>query len=246
MTLVQSSATLRSLFSKSAGAVLLLSAACGQTNSPAVAAPAVVDAEQEEEAVLELEGESGTIAQRDSPRKVGDVMIHRFSGSYRGNSVLLREEVISSTSDTLTVEFILHDQGERTHLRVLMAKGSERILRVATVSENKESPATLSLFEEMMQKTAFVPDANEGILSKKSQTCLIGKQEIDCELSEFKVRVGEEEAKLSVARSSDLGRDLSGEVVAVDGTILYHAELLEMRRGSDTPNAPATGVAFKD
>lgn len=224
------------------GCVIALSSAC----TPQTAAPPVV-AELAptpyEEDLPELEGESGPVVKKESPRRVGDVWVHRFSGTYRAENLILREEVVAEKGDVLLVDFTLTEGDTVTELRVQMARGSERIISVARVVENQELPGEIADFEALMAKTSFVPDQNHGKVAEKSQTCLVGKDELNCELSQYKVLLGEKEATLTVARNDALRRDISGEITAVDGTILYHAELIEMQRGQAT-EGPGEGVAL--
>lgn len=181
----------------------------------------------------ELEGESGGGAQSASSRKVGDLWVHRFSGNYRGSPVLLREEVIRDEAGLLTVHYRLEEGDAITELEVAMTKESERVISVTRINDGVETPGTKSDLESLMQKTTFIPDQNEGRVAQKYQTCLIGDEALDCEVSEYKVLVGQEEALLSVARNGLLKRDIGGEITAVDGTVIYHAELIEMKKGED-------------
>lgn len=195
--------------------------------------------------VPELEGKSGPTMARQSPRRVGDIWVHRFSGSYRHSDLILREEVIAKKDDTLIVDFILSEDESETHLRAVLATPSERILSVTRMVDGKETAATIADFEKMLEKTTFVPDQNAGRIAGKSETCLVGKDELDCDLAEYKVYLGQQEATLKVARSEEMKRDISGEIVAVDGTVVYHAELIEMERGEATPES-SEEVAFRD
>ena len=53
------------------------------------------------------------------------------------------------------------------------------------------------------------------------------------------VFVGDKQATLAVTRSDELAQDVAGEVVAVDGTVLYRAELLDVRKGEGPNEASA-------
>lgn len=195
--------------------------------------------------VPELEGSTGPLLTRQSPRRIGDVWVHRFSGTYRNSALTLREEVVGQKDDTLLVDFILDEEGKETHLRVTMALPSEHILAVAKVVGGAVMPTSMSEFEAMMAKTTFAPDQNAGRLAASSETCLVGKQELDCDLAEYKVMMGEQEGTLRVLRNEELKRDISGEIAAVDGTIVYKAELLEMERGKEAPALSNEGVALQ-
>jgi hypothetical protein len=218
--------------------------ACSQKSNSAPKSAA--DGEKDATAELpDLEGESGPTMARQSPRRVGDIWVHRFSGSYRHSDLILREEVIAKKDDTLIVDFILSENGEETHLRAVMATPSERILSVAHIIDGEAIEATIEDFEKMLDKTSFVPDQNAGQIAGKSETCLVGKDELDCDLAEYKVYLGQQEATLTVARSEEMKRDISGEIVAVDGTVLYHAELIEMQRGEAASSSTDEEVALK-
>lgn len=136
--------------------------------------------------------------------------------------------------DLLLVDFTLTEGETDTQLRVQMVKGSERVITVSRVVDGKVVPGSLSDLDALLEKTSFVPDQNHGKVAAKSQTCLVGKDELNCELSEYKVLLGEKEATLTVAHNDELRRDISGEITAVDGTVLYHAELIEMQRGRES------------
>lgn len=220
----------------SLGCLVALASACTQRAS-APAEVAELAPTPYVETLPALEGESGPVAKKESPRRVGDVWVHRFSGSYRAENLLLREEVIGEKGDILIVDFTLTEGDIESQLRVEMARGSERIISVARVVEGAVLPGSVADFEALLEKTSYVPDHNHGKVAEKNQTCLVGKDELNCELSEYKVFLGEKEATLTVARNEELRRDISGEITAVDGTVIYHAELIEMQRGRATEEA---------
>lgn len=234
--------SVRSLSSLSAGCLLLFLSACTQGAARPPEALELALSPYEEK-LPALEGESGPLVKKESPRRVGDLWVHRFSGSYRAEGLILREEVIAEKGDLLLVDFTLTEGETNTQLRVQMAKGSERVIAVSRVVEGKVIPGSLADLDALLEKTAFVPDQNHGKVAAKSQTCLVGKDELNCELSEYKVLLGEKEATLTVAHNDELRRDISGEITAVDGTVLYHAELIEMQRGQEQV-ASEGGVAL--
>ncbi len=190
-----------------------------------------------------LEGSTGPGKPRNTERRVGDVWVHRFSGAYRGSPLILREEVVAKKGNLFTVDYVLKDEKTQTHLRVELTSRTERVVSVRRVEHGQTRPSTLAEYEAMIEKTIFVPSRNEGKLNEQAQTCLIGPDELACDVAKYRVRVGEEPAILSVARNAELKRDVSGEVTAVDGTMLYHAELVEMRRGKPLPGAPGYASA---
>jgi hypothetical protein len=110
----------------------------------------------------------------------------------------------------------------------------------------KEVLGSIADYEAMIDKTTFVPDTNEGKVAEKSETCLVGMNELSCDVASFEVNVANKAATLSVAHNEELRRDISGEIVAVDGTLLYRAELIEMQRGPVAPSSEAGSVARND
>lgn len=209
--------------------VLCLSA-CAEIPPASVAQ--VSPAGEESQADLpELTGSSGTIVTPETPRRVGDRFVHRFHGSYRKQPITLIEEVVAREGDVFVVDYEL-SEGERTEqLRVRLSVRSERLVSVSRRDGAREIAVPRGEYESFLARTLFVPDENTGRLTESSQTCLVGTRELDCEISKYRVYVGEREADLVVSRSAEVGRDISGEIVAVDGTILYRAELIEMQRG---------------
>jgi len=163
-----------------------------------------------------------------APRRAGDYFVHRFSGSFRQGPLTLIERVVAEEDDKLIVDYTLEDGATDKTLRVTLDRDSERPLRVVELTESGEQEVPVSAYEAMLGQTVFSPDVNEELLEETERTCLVGPKELDCEVKQYRVFVGDQEAKLTVTESADMpGRDLSGEVTAVDGSVIYRAELLE-------------------
>lgn len=161
-------------------------------------------------------------------RHAGDYFVHRFSGSFRQGPLTLIERVIAEEDDKLIVDYTLEDGATDKTLRVTLDRVSEQPLRVVELTESGELEVPVSAYEAMLGQTVFSPDVNEELLEETQRTCLVGPKELDCEVKQYRVFVGDQEAKLTVTESADLpGRDLGGEVTAVDGSVIYRAELLE-------------------
>ena len=60
---------------------------------------------------------------------------------------------------------------------------------------------------------------------------MVGPRELDCELAEYSVLVDGQKAVLLVEHSPELQRDVAGEIRAIDGTVLYRTELIDLREG---------------
>lgn len=169
-------------------------------------------------------------------REVGDFWVHRISGSFSEQAMLLTERVVEKTEIFVTLEYTLEDASSVTKLLVRHAIDTEDVLDVKRVVDGKEEPGTFADYESLMAKTALVPDSNEGFVEAKRGTCLVGPSELDCETKSYRVMIGAKSAKLDVTQSEKFpGRDISGEISAEDGEVLYRAELLESGRegGSD-------------
>ncbi len=179
---------------------------------------------------------------RLAPRKVGDYFVHRFSGSFRSGPLTLIERVVDSDRKTVTIDYTLEDGVSDKTLRVELDRESERPRRVVEITDEGETEVPISAYEAMLAQTVFAPDVNDELLVEKKQTCLVGPKELDCEVKQYRVYVGDEEARLTVTESKSLpGRDVSGEVTAVDGSVIYRAELVE---AGNTPRA-SDSVASK-
>ena len=168
-------------------------------------------------------------------RKVGDYSIHRFSGSFTEEPLVLTEQVIAMEGDVLVVDFVLEQGATMESLRVRMRGGvGGDILKVSRVAGEVEEPVERAVFDAMIAKTLFSPDANDEQLSSEATTCLAGTREVSCTMTTYSVAIGDDDALLTVTRSADLpGRDLGGEIIAGDGTTLYRAKLIDV--GNDAP-----------
>ncbi len=161
-------------------------------------------------------------------RKVGDFWVHRISGSFSDQAMLLTERVVAKSDGDVTLEYTLEDSTLTTKLLVRHAIETDDVIEVRRVVDGKEEPGTLADYESLMAKTALVPDSNEGFMTAKKGTCLVGPSELDCETKSYRVMIGEKSATLDVTQSEKFpGRDISGEISAEDGEVLYRAELLE-------------------
>jgi hypothetical protein len=66
---------------------------------------------------------------------------------------------------------------------------------------------------------------------------MLGPTELDCETKNYKVWLGEREASLGVTQSAAVpGMDISGEITAADGSVIYRSELIERGNEGETTN----------
>ncbi len=204
--------------------------------APAPKAPSPQVAKSEKLAPLEGSGAKSAMSE---PRQVGDRAVRRYSGNSLKAPITVTEEVVAREGELIVVDYTV-ERGEKTEmLRVRYDALSDRAVSLTHLDGDKESAGELNELEELMTEVSFAPDMNDGAVSSKNETCLVGPRELECELTKYKVYVGDQDATLAVSRSAELGEDVSGEIVAVDGTILYRAELLDTRSGSGKGAASA-------
>jgi len=198
------------------------------------------DEPEDELAFLDESPDTEEMAGRHSPmdkRQIGDLSVRRFSGSFTKVPIVLTEEVTARAGNLVVVDYTFEQGKTHQKLRVTHELGSDKVLRVREIRGTKELASNVGVYDAMMNKTMFVPDDNEEELGSEKSTCLVGQKQIDCEKTSYRVKVGNQTATFSVAKSPGIVDDLSGEITA-EGKILYRAELVEMRSG--TPSGVAS------
>jgi hypothetical protein len=165
-------------------------------------------------------------------RHVGDLFVHRFSGSFATEPLTLTEEVALREDTAWVVDFSLTQNEKVERLRVRFDVQSGQAVSAAHFEAGRESPASLGDYEAMLTRTIYAADVNDGLVSQNDQTCLVGADELDCETKTYKVWVGDSAATLSVVHSKTfVDRDVSGEIITADGKLIYRAELVEAKQG---------------
>jgi hypothetical protein len=231
--------------------VSLFSVACGLHGNQAAESPdaelAGSPAKTEKARVEKSAKQDEARADQQEQREVGDFYVHRFSGAYRETPLTLTERVIAEEDDVWVVDYTL-EEGEATFtLRARLEKDSGRVVRVSEVDGDNEIDAPIATYDDLLAKTVFAPDVNESLIDERPETCLVGPDELECETKNYRVYVGDKEAVLSVTESAEIpGRDISGEVVGVDGTLIYRAELLETGNGKPEPAVAQVPDEYRD
>jgi hypothetical protein len=168
-------------------------------------------------------------------RQVGDYHVYQYSGSFAKQPLTLTEQVVGEDGDALLVDFVLEEGEKMSALRVRMHADGE-VLAVRRITDDGDVPATLGDYDAMMRKTELLPDSNDEMVGTDHTSCLIGDEQVDCDMTTYVVTVGSKQAKLTITRSARVpGRDIGGDVVADDGKVLYSARLIE--RGNEPPVA---------
>jgi hypothetical protein len=175
-------------------------------------------------------------------RKVGEFAVHRFSGSYQKAPLTMTEEVIANEDGLWVIDYTLEEQAGTSKLRVRFDPRTDSVVRVSKLDGTNEIALPTVAYDKMIERTSFAADSNDGEIASAHGTCLVGPNELDCEIKSYKVRVGEQQATLNVAHANSVPNgDVSGDITASDGTLIYRSELVEM--GNST--APKLGVASR-
>jgi hypothetical protein len=173
-----------------------------------------------------------------SPREVlhaGDTAVQRYSGSFRQRPLTLTERVVSVEGDRAIIDYQLEEGRRSQHLKVERNLVDHTVSHVWRLEGGQETETGIYEYDEMLTRTSFAADANQGRLDSKEETCLVGQKELRCQTTQYQVMVAGEPAILTVSTSEALpGRDLSGTITDQNGNLLYRAELVELNRGSDT------------
>jgi hypothetical protein len=177
----------------------------------------------------------------ENPRKVGDFFVHRFSGTAFDTPLVLTEEVVAQEDSVWIIDYALSEGERTTKLRVRLDAESDRPLRVTSLDGGVESELPTSSYDALLERTAFAADVNEGLIDASTGTCVVGPDELDCETKNFRVWIGDEPARLSVTGSKRfIGRDISGEISASDGTVIYRSELIEAGNAAPSKSSLAS------
>ena len=175
-------------------------------------------------------------------RKVGDFSVHRFSGSYQKAPLTLTEEVVGQEFGLWVIDYTFEEQASTTKLRVRFNPRTEAVFSVAKLDGAQEINVPISVYDQLIERTSFAADANDGMVASSHATCLVGPNELDCETKTYKVRVGDQSATLSVSHSNEVkSGDVTGDITADDGTLIYRSELVEM----GNTGSPKNGVASR-
>jgi hypothetical protein len=160
-------------------------------------------------------------------RDPGDFFVHLISGSFRKQPALLTERVIGREGTSFVIEYKLEDNDGARTLRAL-TDANGQVTRVSLVGDDGETPGTLADYEALMASATLSPDENEGLTASTKSTCTVGPSELDCETKNYRVRIGEQSANLGITASRAVpGLDISGEITAADGTVIYRSVLIE-------------------
>jgi len=170
-------------------------------------------------------------------RKVGDFRVHMISGSFRKHPALLTERVTAHENGLWTIEYTVEDTTGSRGLRTLVDENGD-VKRVIRLIDGVEKAGTMKDYEALMASISVTPDANDGLTASTQGTCTVGPSELDCETKSYKIWLGDKEASMGITASAALpGQDLSGEITAADGSLVFRSELLEQGNEADSKDA---------
>jgi hypothetical protein len=225
-------------------AVGLVTPACGLfsvTHPAAQVAASPAPVEPKPVAVAHEEPAAPVEVAPADPRKVGDFYVHRFSGSYEKSPLTLTEEIVAQEGGLWVIDYTFEKPSTTTKLRVRLDPKTDSVVRVSKLDGTNELKVPLATYEKLMDRTSFTADANDGLLASGHNTCLVGPSELDCETKSYKVWVGDKQATLSVSHSDSVpDRDVSGDITASDGTLIYRSELVEMGNAASPRHSVAS------
>lgn len=165
-------------------------------------------------------------------RAPGDFVVHRFSGSFRDTPLTLTQRVVARNGNVLVVDMTFEEGSSKKTLRVKMDDAEAtrgEVLGVAVVdAHGRETAAPVSLFEEMMEKTAVSADQNEEELGSENLTVDIAGNVVGAKKTSYRVRLGKIQATMRTVHSDVFAwGDVSGEITSQSGDVIYRAELVE-------------------
>lgn len=179
-------------------------------------------------------------------RMPGDFVVHKFSGSFRDTPITLTQRVNARDGNTLVIDITFEEGETKQILRVRMDDSPEKrgdVISVATLDGAREKPASISLYENLMARTALAADENEEVLGSEAVTVDVGGAALAANKTTYRVRIGKREGTLRTIQSDGFAwGDLGGEITSQNGKVLYKAELIEAGHG----DAPKSTVARTD
>jgi hypothetical protein len=178
------------------------------------------------------------------PRMLGDFHVYEYSGAFTKKPVTLTEQVVAREGDNLVVDFVLEEGQQMTALRARMTDEG-RVVAVSRIKDSGEEPATIADYEAMVKRTQVLPDSNDSVVGTEHTSCMIGDEQVECDVTTYRVSMDGKEVNLTVSRSDKVpGRDVGGAITADDGTVLYSARLVE--RGNQPQTVDAFAKAEKE
>jgi hypothetical protein len=171
------------------------------------------------------------------PRKPGDFVVFRISGSFRDSVATLTERIVEREGAIVVIDYTLIEPGRAPEtLRVSYDLVSD-VFDVVVITKHGPRPAPAGAYELMRAKTMLTADGNDGLLYVEPITLALEGRPLLAERASWLISIGTEKATLRVTDSEAFAwGTLEGEIRTMDGHVVYRAELLEM--GESDPSKP--------
>ncbi len=211
------------------GAASPLAPATPASDESAAAATATTPAESAKAAIGS--DAAPATATTVAARTPGDFVVYRFTGSFRKAPLTLAERVVARKGAVVTIDFTATENHATQELRVRIDEASptrNEVVSVARLEHGVEKPATIEAYEALMARTALSADSNDACSGTEEVTVDIGGAALPAKRTTYQVHVGKHAATLRTLESATFAwGDVGGEITAVDGKVLYRAEIVE-------------------
>lgn len=167
-------------------------------------------------------------------RDVGDFIVYRFTGKIQKNPTTLTKRIIGRNDDVLDVDVIVEQGRKKEKFRVRMSDAPtnrDAILSAARIEGERLVLISVDKFRQLMAKTIFVADENEGLLQSEPVTATVGQEALAASRNTYRVRIGKKHAILRSTTSAEFGwSDIEGEIISAKGDLLYRSEIIHVGR----------------
>jgi hypothetical protein len=223
-----------------ASSMALLSLGCGHPVMHPSVPPAEIQEKSREQIDVSLpskddvEDKSKTSVRMREP---GDFVVYRFSGSYRETPVRLTQQVVGYEHGYLLVDVTVDDSGAQQRLRLRIGSKGERkgeLISVARFEGAVQVPFGLVAYGQLMNDIVLTADENEGLVDATRTVVDVAGNDLYCDVSSFRVRVGAHDAVMTTVSSDEFAwGHVGGEIATTDGNVLYKAEIVDIGAGSN-------------
>lgn len=222
-----------------AWSIPLLSLGCGQppAMNPTRVAPAEVRPRDAVDVELPAKIDESTQTSVRM-REPGDFVVYRFSGSYRDTPITLTQQVVGYAHGYLHVDVTVDEAGAQQRLRLRIGADGERkgeLISVAKLEGDVQVPFGVVAYGNLMNDIVLSADENAGLVDATRMAVDVVGNELYCDVSSYKVRVGAHDAVMTTVSSDDFAwGHVGGEIATTDGKVLYKAEIVDIGKGKNT------------
>lgn len=175
----------------------------------------------------------------------GDYAVYQLSGSYRAEPATVVQRVVARRNGVLVLDVSIEEGSKSEVLRLRVDDGARRgeLLSVARLRGGRLEPYGVGAYEARMAELVPAADTNEGELGSESEVLRMGTTPLFYLRTDYRVRIGNQRATMSTYGVTGFpGENLGGKLVTDDGTVVYHAQLVEF--GNRQPDTMPSGRAL--